>query len=126
MNDQEPLLVFRQRSDKKSPTGSRHLVAGLGMVERFEAAAQVFRIRGLHAEEVSQYISGTERLADDLLETALRLESLEDWTATRSGGPSNLSSKPAETGSGLSGYRAIKLRFHLRGDWPTFSAWKDD
>ena len=66
MNDQEPLLVFRQRSDKKSPTGSRYLVAGLGMVERFEAAAQVFRIRGLHAEEVSQYIAGTERLTDDL------------------------------------------------------------
>ena len=82
MDEHEPLLVFRQRSDKKSRTGSRYLVAGLGMVERFEAAAHVFRIRGLHAEEVSEYLSGNDGLADDLLETALRLESLEDWTAT--------------------------------------------
>jgi hypothetical protein len=82
MDDQEPLLVFRQRSDKKSPAGSRYLIAGLGMVERFEAAAQVFRIRGLHADEVSRYVSGADGLTDDLLETALRLESLEDWTAT--------------------------------------------
>jgi HNH endonuclease len=82
MEDREPLLVFRQRTDKKNTKGSRYLVAGLGMVERFEVAAQVFRIRGLHAEEVSRYISGTEILTDDLLETALRLESLEDWTAT--------------------------------------------
>lgn len=82
MDDREPLLVFRQRSHKNSRTGSRYLVAGLGMVERFEVAAQAFRIRGLHAEEVSRYLSGNDKLPDDLLETALRLESLEEWTAT--------------------------------------------
>jgi len=82
MDDQEPLLVFRQTSDKKSRTGSRYLIAGLGVVQRFEAAAHVFRIRGLHAEEISRYLYGNYGLADDLLETALRLESLEDWTAT--------------------------------------------
>jgi hypothetical protein len=26
----------------------------------------------------------------------------------------------------FSGYRAIKLRIHLRGEWPTVPAWKDD
>jgi predicted restriction endonuclease len=82
MDDEEPLLVFRQRSDKKSGTGSRYLIAGLGMVERFDPAEQTFRIRGLHAEEISQYLSGHDELADDLLETALRLESLEEWSAT--------------------------------------------
>lgn len=82
LDDQEPLLVFRQTSDKKSRTGSRYLVAGLGVVQRFEAAAHVFRIRGLHAEEISRYLYGDYGLADDLLETALRLESLESWTAT--------------------------------------------
>jgi HNH endonuclease len=82
MDDQQPLLVFRQRSAKKSRTGSYYLIAGLGMVERFEVAEQVFRIRGLHAEEVSRYLSGNDELADDLLETALRLESLEEWRAT--------------------------------------------
>jgi hypothetical protein len=28
---------------------------GIGMAERYEVAEQVFRIRGLHAEEVSRY-----------------------------------------------------------------------
>jgi hypothetical protein len=56
MDDQEPLLVFRQMSDKKSRNGARYLVAGLGSVERFEAAAHVFRIRGLHAEENSRHL----------------------------------------------------------------------
>jgi predicted restriction endonuclease len=82
MDDKEPLLVFRQRSDKHGRTGSRYLIAGLGKVERFDPAGQTFRIRGLHAEEVSLYLSGHDELADDLLETALRLESLEEWTAT--------------------------------------------
>jgi hypothetical protein len=82
MDDQEPLLVFRQTSDKQSRTASRYLIAGLGAVQRFEAAAHVFQIRGLHAEEISRYLYGNYGLADDLLETALRLESLEDWTAT--------------------------------------------
>src|SRR5208282_3380043 len=82
MDDQEPLLVFRQTSDNKSRTGSRYLVAGLGSVQRFEAAAHEFRIRGLHAAEISRYLYGDYGLADDLLEIALRLESLENWTAT--------------------------------------------
>jgi predicted restriction endonuclease len=82
MDDREPLLVFRQTSDRKSRTGSRYLVAGLGVVQQFEPAAHVFRIRGLHAEEISRYLYGDYGLADDLLETALRLESLESWTAT--------------------------------------------
>jgi HNH endonuclease len=39
------------------------------------------RLRGLHIEEVIRYLYGESRLADDLVETAVRLEALEDWTA---------------------------------------------
>jgi predicted restriction endonuclease len=38
-------------------------------------------LRGLHVEEVARYIYGQRDLADDLVETAVRLEALEDWTA---------------------------------------------
>ena len=38
-------------------------------------------MRGLHVEEVARYIYGQRDLADDLVETAVRLEALEDWTA---------------------------------------------
>jgi hypothetical protein len=82
LDDEEPLLIFRQTTDKTSKGGSRYLIAGLGMIERFNPVTQLFQIRGLHAEEIAQYLYGEERLSDDLLETALRLESLEEWTPT--------------------------------------------
>ena len=82
LDDKEPLLIFGQTSDKTSKGGSRYLIAGLGMIERFNPVTQLFQIRGLHAEEIAQYLYGEERLSDDLLETALRLESLEEWTPT--------------------------------------------
>jgi Predicted restriction endonuclease len=82
MEDHEPLLVFRQMTAKASGVGSSYLIAGLGMIERFEIGDQIFRIRGLHMEEVSRYLYGAEDISDELIETALRLESLENWTAT--------------------------------------------
>lgn len=80
LDDKEPLLIFRQTADKYSKGGSRYLIAGLGFIERFDPTTQLFQIRGLHAEEVARYLYGSEKLSDDLLETALRLESLEEWT----------------------------------------------
>ena len=80
LDDKEPLLILRQTSDKNSKGGSRYLIAGLGMIQRFDPTSQLFRIRGLHAEEISRYLYGNEQLSDDLLDTALRLESLENWT----------------------------------------------
>jgi hypothetical protein len=81
MEDREPLLVFRQVTSKAGRDGSTYLIAGLGLIERFESGSNLFRIRGMHVEEVSGYLYGQEVLSDDLLETALRLESLEQWTA---------------------------------------------
>lgn len=80
MQDREPLLVLRQQTDKHSRSGSTYLIAGLGHIERYDARRDVFQLRGLHVEEVARYIYGQSDLADDLVETAIRLEALEDWT----------------------------------------------
>ncbi|MEY2501683.1 MAG: putative restriction endonuclease [Verrucomicrobiota bacterium] len=77
ITDRQPLLVLRQISDKTSREGSRHRLLGLGFVENFDPASSLFRIRGLEWGEVSVYLG--IGLSDDLIETALRLESLEEW-----------------------------------------------
>jgi hypothetical protein len=78
MTDDQPVLVLRQVSDKNSRDASRHRLLGLGTVENFDAATNLFRIRGLEWGEISTLLG--IGLSDDLLETALRLESLEQWT----------------------------------------------
>jgi predicted restriction endonuclease len=78
MTDNQPVLVLRQVSDKSSREGARHRLLGLGAVENFDAASNLFRIRGLEWNEMSTLLG--VGLSDDLLETALRLESLERWT----------------------------------------------
>ena len=78
MTDHQPVLVLRQVSDKSSADGARHRLLGLGLVESFDASANLFRIRGLEWDETSTFLG--IGLSDDLLETALRLESLEQWT----------------------------------------------
>jgi hypothetical protein len=77
MTDHEPVLVLRQASDKTHREGSRYRLLGLGYVEQFDASQNLFRIRGLDWTEVSTVLG--VGLSDDLLETALRLESLEQW-----------------------------------------------
>ena len=80
MTDRQPVLVLRQESDKTSASGARHLFLGLGYVENFDPAADLFRIRGLTFDEVI-VVTGTalSEESDELIETALRLESLEEW-----------------------------------------------
>jgi hypothetical protein len=77
MTAHQPILVLRQVSDKVSAEGSRHRLLGLGFVENLDAEANLFRIRGLEWSEVSGLLG--IGLSDDLIETALRLESLEQW-----------------------------------------------
>jgi hypothetical protein len=83
MEDTEPVLVFRQETDKRSCGGSSYRVLGLGLIEEFEPRSHLFKIRGLHFDEIETYLAGrqspTEQVPDDLLDTALRLESLESW-----------------------------------------------
>lgn len=82
MEDQEPVLVLRQQTDKRSRSGSTYLIAGLGQLMRYDASRNVFHLRGLHVEEVTTYLYGISNLTDDLLETAVRLEALEEWVPT--------------------------------------------
>lgn len=81
MKDCEPVLVFRQITSKADREGSTYLIAGLGLIKKFESESGLFRIRGMHVKEVSRYLYGQEVPSDDLLVTALRLESLEEKTA---------------------------------------------
>jgi len=76
--DRQPLAVLRQVSDKLNSDGTRYRLLGLGLVETYDPAVDLFRIRGLEWTEVRAVLG--LGLADDLLETALRLESLEQWT----------------------------------------------
>src|SRR6266567_5409768 len=78
MTDGQPVIVLRQVSDKTSREGSRHRLLGLGAVENFDPSTNLFRIRGLELSEITSFLG--IGLSDDLLETALRLESLEEWT----------------------------------------------
>ncbi|HNC22632.1 MAG TPA: HNH endonuclease [Opitutaceae bacterium] len=77
MTDRQPLLILRQVSTKTNSEGARHRLLGLGLVESFDPATDLFRIRGLEWGEVAALLG--LGLSDDLLETALRLESLEQW-----------------------------------------------
>jgi hypothetical protein len=80
MKDKQPVLVMRQESDKTSAAGAGHLLLGLGYVEAFDPAASLFRIRGLTFDEVAALIgTALSEDSDELIETALRLESLEEW-----------------------------------------------
>jgi hypothetical protein len=78
MTDQQPVLVAKQVSDKHHRGGSRYRLLGLGYVEHFDGTTDLFRVRGMEWTEVSAALG--LGLSDDLVETALRLESLEAWT----------------------------------------------
>lgn len=78
MADRQPLLVAKQVSDKNHRDGSRYRLLGLGYVESFDPETDLFRIRGMEWAEVSSTLG--LGISDDLVETALRLESLEEWT----------------------------------------------
>jgi hypothetical protein len=77
MTGRQPLLVLRQESDKTDSQGARHRLLGLGFIEDFDPKTDLFRIRGLEWSEVSAVLGFA--IEDDLIETALRLESLEKW-----------------------------------------------
>src|SRR5256885_3896238 len=58
LTDKEPVLVLTQESDKTSAVGSRYVLLGLGYIENFDPAADLFRVRGLTFDEVAA-ITGT-------------------------------------------------------------------
>lgn len=79
MQEREPVLVLKQIGDKTSNGGARHRVLGLGFVDEFNTSQDAFQIRGLNDAELQSYLNvGLD--TEDVLEAALRLQSLEAWS----------------------------------------------
>lgn len=80
MRDSEPVLVIHQVSDKTSAEGSRYRILGLGIIEEFDEALRLFRVREVTIDNFQQRLDPTQVLQDDLIETAIQLEALEEWS----------------------------------------------
>ena len=80
MKDSEPVLVIKQLSDKTHDLGTRYKILGLGLIEEFDPANRLFKIRGVTIDAFQKHIDPAETLSDDLIETALQLEALEAWS----------------------------------------------
>jgi hypothetical protein len=79
MQEGEPVLVLKQFGDKTSKGGARHRILGLGFIDEFSATQNAFRIRGLNDAQLQSYLHvGLD--TEDVLEAALRLQSLEAWS----------------------------------------------
>lgn len=81
MRDAEPVLVIKQLSNKTHADGTRYKILGLGLIESFDDQNRLFRIREVTIDEFQQKIAPGQILNDDLIETALQLESLEAWSS---------------------------------------------
>jgi hypothetical protein len=87
MRDGEPVLVLKQLSDKTHAQGARYKILGLGLVEAFDPASRLFKMREVTIEAFQRHIDPSQILSDDLIETALQLEALqktEPYTRFRS------------------------------------------
>jgi hypothetical protein len=80
MRDGEPVLVIKQLSDKTHPNGTRYKILGLGRIDSFEPSDRLFKICELTIDEYQSRVGPELPLADELIETALRLEALEAWS----------------------------------------------
>ena len=78
MQERQPVLVLKQIGDKTSSGGARHRVLGLGFIDEFNPTQNAFQIRGLNDAQLQSYLHvGLD--TEDILEAALRLQSLEAW-----------------------------------------------
>lgn len=81
LRDKEPVLVLKQLTDKTARQGTTYKMLGLGVIEDFDQGERLFRIREVTIEQFQQRLDPeSETLSDDLIETALQLETLERWT----------------------------------------------
>ena len=80
MRDGEPVITLKQLSDKTAPQGTTYRILGLGLIESFDRDNQLFKIRQVSIEEIQSKLNPRgEILDDELIETALQLETLERW-----------------------------------------------
>lgn len=81
LRDKEPVLVLKQLTDKTARQGTTYKILGLGQIEEFDQSERLFRIRELTIAQFQKRIDPkSETLSDDLIETALQLETLEAWS----------------------------------------------
>ena len=80
MKDGQPVLVIKQLADKTHARGTRYKILGLGLIEEFDAADRLFKIREVTIDAFQKIVDPTQTLSDDLIETALQLEALEAWS----------------------------------------------
>ncbi len=80
MRDNEPVLVLKQISNKTAKHGTTYKLLGLGLLDDYDASSRLFRIREVTIDGFYGRIAPGELLSDDLIETALQLETLEKWT----------------------------------------------
>lgn len=80
LQDREPVLVLKQLSDKTHRQGATYQLLGLGSLEAFDHAERLFQIREVTIEQFQDRVDPSAILSDDLIETALQLEALEDWS----------------------------------------------
>ena len=78
--DGEPVLVLKQLSDKYQKQGVTYKILGLGLLEDFDLSERLFQISEVTIEQFQQRVDPETILSDDLIETALQLESLEAWS----------------------------------------------
>ena len=80
MSDGEPVMVIKQVSNKTHSKGTRYKILGLGLVESYDPAQRLFKIREVTIDAFQQRVAPEQMLSDDLIETALQLEALEAWS----------------------------------------------
>ena len=80
MKDREPVLVLKQQSDKTYPQGATYRLLGLGLIDDFDASNRLYKIKQVTIEQFLVRLDPKAILEDDLVETALQLEALEDWS----------------------------------------------
>lgn len=78
MRDGIPVLVLRQVSDKASADGSFYRLLGLGLVTAYDAATNLFKLRGMTGDEVLNFLSVDEE-SEELPQTLLKMEAFTEW-----------------------------------------------
>jgi hypothetical protein len=80
MRNAEPILVIKQLSDKTHKQGTRYKILGLGLIESYDDQERLFKVHEVTIDAFQQRIDPEQVLSDDLIETALQLETLEAWS----------------------------------------------
>ena len=77
MSDGVPVPAIDQVSNKTHSKGTRFRILGLGLIESYDPAQRLFKIREVMIDTFQQRGAPEQMLGDDLDETALQPGALE-------------------------------------------------